>query len=306
MPLRPDLPERAPSVVVMLAAETVQTVQLAPVAPEDLPAVGAFLHAHLNPRLSAAEWTAALVPTWRVDAPNHGFLLRDEGRLVGVQVAFYADREVEGRVVRFCNLGAWCVLEPYRGHSLRLLRALLAQREHVFTDLSPSGPVVAIDERLRFRHLDTTTALVANLPLPGAPRARVVTDLDEIDRRLEGADRDLFRDHRAARAAHHVLLDAGGAGRCHVIYRRERRRGMRVFASLLHVSDPGLLRRCRSDLAAHLLTRGLPFTLTELRVVGHRPAGSVLLPHPRPKLVRGAVEPAAVDSLYSELALVPW
>ncbi|WP_244931736.1 hypothetical protein [Nocardioides sp. W7] len=281
------------------------TVRVAPIRPADLPEVGAFLHDHLNPRLSAAEWAVAAVPTWRVDAPNHGFLLRAGDRLVGVQLAFYAEREVAGRPVRFCNLGAWCVLEPYRGHGLRLLRAALAQRGHVFTDLSPSGSVVAINERLRFRRLDTTTALVANLP--GRRRARVVTDLDEIDRRLEGVDRVLFRDHRGAGAAHHVLLDAGPRGHCYVMYRSDRRRGMRLFATLLHVSDPRLLRRCRPDLARHLLARRLPVTLAELRVVGERPAGSVLLRHPRPKQVRGAeVSPDAVDSLYSELVLVAW
>ncbi|HTW16412.1 MAG TPA: hypothetical protein VMF51_14850 [Nocardioides sp.] len=284
------------------------TVRVAPVRAADLPEVGAFLHDHLNPRLSAADWAAAAVPTWQVDAPNHGFLLRAGDRLVGVQLAFYAEREVEGRTVRFCNLGAWCVLEPYRGHGLRLLRAALAQRGHVFTDLSPSGSVVAINERLRFRSLDTTTALVPNLPrLPGRRRARVVTDLDEIDRALDGAERALFRDHRRAGAAHHVLLDAGPRGRCYVMYRSDRRRGMRLFATLLHVSDPDVLRRCRPDLARHLLARRLPVTLAELRVVGGRPAGSVLLRHPRPKQVRGTeVSPDAVDNLYSELVLVAW
>ncbi|MEI5672939.1 MULTISPECIES: hypothetical protein [unclassified Nocardioides] len=279
-------------------------VRVSPVHRSDLPEVGAFLHDHLDPRLSAAAWAGAAVPTWPVAAPNHGFLLRAGDLLVGVQLAFYADREVEGREVRFCNLGAWCVLEPYRDRGLRLLLAALAQRGQVFTDLSPSGSVVAIDERLGFRHLDTTTALFPNLP--GLRRARVHDDPAEIERRLTGSDRAVLRDHRHARAVHHVLLEEPSGACCYVVYRPSRRRGLRLFASLLHVSDPAVLRRCRRDLARHLLARGLPFTLAELRVTGGRPAGSVLLRHPRPKLVRGDVPVEAVDDLYSELVLVPW
>ncbi|NPC97936.1 hypothetical protein HOQ23_14285 [Nocardioides sp. zg-DK7169] len=224
--------------------------------------------------------------------------------MVGAQLAFYAERPVAGNPVRFCNLAAWCVREEHRSQGLRLLRAVLAQRGHVFTDLSPSGSVVALNERLGFRHLDTTTALVANLP--GIGRGRVVTDLDEIDARLEGEQQRIFRDHRGAAGAHHVLVLAG-AEQCYVVYRRDRRRGLRLFATLLHVGDPDVLARHLGVLRRHLLARGLPVTLAELRVLGTRPAGSVLLEHPRPKMFRGPDVPAsAVDDLYSELTLVAW
>ena len=74
---------------------------------------------------------------WKVDAPNHGFMLRDGQRVVGVQLAFYSERLVAGRAERFCNLGAWCVLPEYRFHSIRLLMAVLAQDGYHFTSLSP-------------------------------------------------------------------------------------------------------------------------------------------------------------------------
>ena len=103
-------------------------IQLAPIRGADLANVGAFLHAHLNPRLSAREWADSMVPTWRVCAPNYGFLLRTKDRLVGVQLAFYSERAVDNQVAAFCNLGAWCVLEEYRSQGVRLLRAVLPSR----------------------------------------------------------------------------------------------------------------------------------------------------------------------------------
>ena len=63
------------------------------------------------------------------------------------------------------------MLEQYRLHGLKLLTSLLAQEGYHFTDLSPSGNVIALNERLGFEFLDTTTALVPNLPWPSVARS---------------------------------------------------------------------------------------------------------------------------------------
>src|SRR5262245_57720181 len=104
-----------------------------------------------------------MVPAWTVDQPNHGFLLRVSEHVVGVYLAFYSQRTINGRLEQFCNLAAWCVLEEYRSHGLRLTRALLAQKGYHFTDLSPSGSVIQLNTRLGFSHLDVATALIPNL-----------------------------------------------------------------------------------------------------------------------------------------------
>lgn len=285
-------------------------VQLSPICGTDLSEVGAFLHAHLNHRLSALEWADAIVPTWPVSSPNHGFLLRDEGRLVGVQLAFYSRREVDGEVVDFCNLGAWCVLEDHRSQGIRLVRAVLSQRGYHFTDLSPSGNVVPLNRKLGFESLDTTTALVPHLPVSRSRGARIVTDPRRIEGLLRGPDLAIFRDHRTAAAALHLLLVRGGE-HCYVIVRRDRRKGLPVFASALHVGHPELLREHLSLLGRHLLLHhGLVCTLLEVRLLGHEPHLSYRMTAPRPKMFRssrGAAIPAeAVDNLYSELALVAW
>ena len=73
---------------------------------------------------------------------------------------------VAGRVEQFCNMGAWCVLPAYRSHSIRRLIAMLAQEGYHFTCLSPSDRVRAITSQLEFRWLDTSAALIPNLPWP--------------------------------------------------------------------------------------------------------------------------------------------
>lgn len=280
--------------------------QVRPILREDLGAVGAFLNRHLNPSVSADAWAQAVEVPWPVDAPNHGFQLRLDGRIVGVHLAFYSERTIDGSPERFCNLGAWCVIDEYRSEGLRLLRTLLGQRGYHFTDLSPSGNVVALNERLRFTHLDTATALVPAIPWPTGRRTRVSSDPAVVERALAGRDLEIYRDHAGTAAARHLVILRGDRT-CYVIFRQDRRKGLPGFGTLLHVSDPELLRAALRPFAAHLLRHhGVLAVLAELRLVGARPPGSLPVRRPRPRMIRGTLPPDRIDYLYSELTCVAW
>ena len=284
------------------------TVSIDPITDNEVDEVARFLHATLNDRVSVAAWMRTIVPPWEVAAPNHGFLLRAGDRVVGAYLALYSDRVVAGTPRRFCNLAAWCVEEPFRAHGIRLARAMLRQRGYEFTDLSPSGNVVELNRRLGFETLDTTTALVPNVPLPVLPsRARVVVRPDELERLLDEPSRRIYRDHRHPSGVIHLGLTTT-AGICYVIARKERRKGLPLFASIVHVSDQRVFRAGAAALYRHLLLRhGALVTLAELRVVGVRPALSVLQRNPRPRMFRSSEVPAsAIDYLYSEVTCVSW
>jgi hypothetical protein len=246
-----------------------------------------------------------------VTAPNGGFLLESDGTVVGVYLAFYSQRDVDGSAQRFCNLGAWCVLPEHRFAGLRLLKALLDQPGFHFTDLSPSGAVVPLNQRLGFEFLETETALVPNLPWPTLPfsgRPRVSNDARVIEAALTGEDLRRYRDHVGARAARQLVVVDGDQA-CHVVFRRDRRRNLPLFATILHVSDPQLFARAWPAVRRHLLLRhGLPLSLVEARVVGWVPPRlSKVLPAHRRKMYRSdSLKPDQVDYLYSELVCVPW
>ena len=284
-------------------------VSVREIGPDDTDRVSRFLHAQLNPRVPVPAWAALLRPPWATDAaPNHGVQLVDaEEQVVGAYLAVYSTRAGGRR--RVCNLAAFCVVEEHRLHALRLVRSLLNQQGFVFTDLSPSGNVPAMNERLGFHHLDTTTRLVLNLPAPRG-RVRVTEDPAALQATLTGWDATVYRDHREAPAARHLLVDDGnGDGHAYLMYRRDRRKRLPVFASPLHVGgNAGVLERAWPAVGSHLLARGLAATLAERRVLGFTPAGpGRQLARPRPKMYRD--EPggdAAVDYLYSELTLLQW
>lgn len=291
-----------------MAVSTARAVRVAPITGEDVRRAAEFLHLNLNVRVPADRWARAVEVPWAVQAPNAGFMLLDGDSVVGVQLAFYSERTIEGRRERFCNLGAWCVEPAYRFHGLRLLKAALAQDGYHFTDLSPSGNVVGVNARLSFRSLNTTTALIPNLPWPTWPARRVVdSDPELIERTLTGHDLELYRDHAGTAAARHLVLIKDDEW-CYVIFRKDRRKKLRLFASVLYVSNPTLFYEMGRQFARHLLIHhGAVATLAEDRIVGRRPRPSLRLRSPRRKMFRSPrLEPAQIDDLYSELVCVSW
>ena len=283
------------------------SVELCEIAPADVGMVAEFLHVHMNSRVTAAAWASAVTPPWRVDSPNHGFMLKENGLVVGAYLAIYSDRVIDGHLERFCNLAAWCVLEKFRSHGLRLVHAMLAQQGFHFTDLSPSGNVVALNKRLNFRSFDTTTALVPNLPWPGPAHTRVTSDPEVIGRTLRDRDLEIYRDHVATSASRHIVVQRGDEY-CYLIVRRDRRKRLPVFASILYVSNIDLFEDVARAVFRHLLLRHRALaTLAEIRVVGIRPPMSIALMSARPKMYRSdRLRPEQIDYLYSELACLAW
>jgi hypothetical protein len=284
------------------------TVRLQPITDADVRPVAEFLHANLNGRVPADAWAKAMTVPWKVDAPNYGFMLIDSDRVVGAHLAFYSQRTIDGRPERFCNLGAWCVLPSHRLHSVRLLKALLGQDGYHFTDLSPSGSVIPLNTRLKFRFLDTATALVPNLPWPSWPGTGVVSsDPAVIEDTLTGDDLARYHDHADAAAARHTVLVRGGEW-CYVVARHDRRKNLPLFMSVLYVSNPALFASMAGRYFRHLLVhhRALA-TLAEPRILGRRPRLSYPLRAPRPKMFRSErLTAGQIDYLYSELVCVAW
>jgi hypothetical protein len=278
----------------------VRAVEVEPITDADIRTVAEFLHLQMSAALSVADWHRAMNPLWNFEQPNNGYLLRENGRVVGAYLALYSERMIDGRRRRICNLGTWCVADEHRASGLRLLRSLLRQQGYSFTDLTPIPNVVALNTRLGFAQLDTKTALIPNIPWPVRSRGvRVVDNAHEIDRLLRGREQRIYRDH-AGDPAHHVVLTRNDQ-RCHVMFRRNRYKRLPAV-TIIYVSDPDLFRICAPRFCRYLsLRHGILATLVEVRLIGHRPAGSVTVPGPRRMFLSDDLEPSQIDYLYSEL-----
>lgn len=282
-------------------------LKVAPVVDADLDRVAVFLNSYLNHWISPAAWRRTFDVCRRFSRPNNGMMLLDGESIVGVYNAYYSERAVRGRIERFCNLGGWCVLPPHRRSGPRLLRALLAQPGYHFSDLSPSGSVISINERLGFEYLDNRAALVPTHPWPWRPGS-ITSDPAILRSELDGPELQLYLDHATAAPVRHLLLRVDGE-KCYLVFRVDRRtKATGMLASVLHVGNPDVFRALLRPLLGRLLLQyGCVVMLVELRIIGGQPPGSILLKSFRPKMyLSPTLRPSDIDYFYSELVAVRW
>ena len=138
---------------------------LEPIRDEDLLDFCRFLTANLSAQRAPEQWADAFRHDWGVAKPNNGFLLRDEGRIVGGIGAIYAERTIRGRPEHFCNITSWCVLDAYRSQSMRLAMAVVSQPGYHFTDLTPTEVVSKTLQFLKFKPMNERQAVWPNVPV---------------------------------------------------------------------------------------------------------------------------------------------
>jgi hypothetical protein len=276
---------------------------LEPIRDEDLLGFCRFLSEHLSRERSAEEWTKAFRQDWCPNQPNHGFLIRHEGRIVGGIGAIYAERPVRGRAERFCNITSWCVLDAFRAQSMRLAMAVIEQPGFHFTDLTPTEVVSKTLQFLKFKPMNERHAIWPNLPWPFAWLAgiRVVTDAEQMGRLLAADDAKAFRDHCHLPWLSHMAVGRAGAW-CYVVWKRTRLRGI-TGAIIIALSDPDLFLRYRCALSSHLLVHhGLWYTRVESRLLQRLPTLCIEMSGYRNKVFKSDTLIAAdMSNLYTEL-----
>lgn len=284
-----------------------ERVVLSPIADDDIDRVAEFLQATMTSGVAASAWASAMRPSWPYPQPNHGFMLVQADRVVGAYLALYSAREIDGKSELFCNLAAWSVLEEHRSQSVRLLRALLKQKQYHLTDFSPSGSVIALNERLGFSYLDNRTTLVPCLPVAARRSTRVIVDAEKIERVLTGDVLQIHLDHRNS-PVHQLVLKQGDRT-CLVVFRRERFKRLRSFVTILYVSEPALFCEGLASLGGYLFRRKRVIGMfVEDRLAGGvRPRRSLRVTPPRHRMYKAnGIDPEQIDYLYSELTSVAW
>jgi hypothetical protein len=270
-----------------------------PVTEQTLPEFAEFLYANLSKDRNPQEWQVALRSNWGDEQrPNFGFVMREEGRIVGGIGTIYATRRISGREERFCNITSWCVLDAYRKQSMRLAMAVVEQPGYNFTDFSPTEVVGGVLRFLKFKPIDDRYTVILNLPLPFAA-GRVISEPSGIAAALTGDALQTYRDHTGFPWLRHVLVGDGSSW-CHVIYKPRSFKGL-PSADLIHVSDEAVFSRHIRRLTAHFLMQGMVSTHVETRHLKCNIQPSRIRSGFNPRLYLSAhLQEADIDYLYSE------
>jgi hypothetical protein len=260
---------------------------------------GQFLHTHLQARRSPEAWASGLASQWAAAPPNYGFVLRDAGAIVGGIGAYYADRVVQGRAERFCNITSWCVLDAYRQQSMRLAMALIAQPGYHFTDFSPTKVVGNTLKFFKFKELDARVAVILNLPGLAPAGVQLLHRLESIRTVLPPDALKIVDAHAAFPWLQQVVVGLPGRW-CHVIFKPRVFKGLPA-ATVLHVSDGDLFHQYFGRLSRHLLLRGFVSTHVECRALRRVPKPFAVRTGFNPKLyLSPTLNDADIDYLYSE------
>ena len=269
-----------------------------PLTAEMLPEFAAFLHAHLTAARSPQAWVEGLSKRWGMTPPNHGFVLRDAGKIVGGIGAYYAERTIKGQPERVCNITSWCVLDAYRKQSMRLAMTLVGQKGYHFTDFSPTKVVGGVLQFLKFRPLDERQAVIINLPWP-AIRSALISAPREMENVLQGDALRVYRDHAAFPWLRHVLIGTPNNW-CHVIYKLSRFKGL-PSAHVYYLGDPAVFERHYRRLARHFIFRGIASTHIECRFLSRNPWPSTVRSGFNAKVyLSPTLSDNDIDYLYSE------
>jgi hypothetical protein len=276
--------------------------------PADRNAIADYLAQHLQGAGGAARYRRFFEYGWIADAdkPDLGMLVEDDGRVKGFIGAIYGRRVIRGREHKLCNLNCWRVDEDVRMHSLVMLKKLVDRREHDFVCVSPSDRVTEVLKFFKFQELDQGKILFApgsGVPLdPRRWRVKVYDAKHGIEDHLDDEQRRVFRDHAPYRLVQWVI--ERGDRRCFAVMGR-RGRGARVFADVLHVSDPALFVETIGLLVPRLLvTLGTPLVGLDRRYAapaGVKPPRTIAYDKlRRPLYLSKTLGPTDLDALYTE------
>ena len=275
---------------------------LEPILDSDLPQFCQFLNEHLSSERSAEQWAQAFRQNWGVTKPNNGFLIRDQGRIVGGIGSIFAERIIRGKPEQFCNITSWCVLEAYRAQSMRLAMAVASQPGFHFTDLTPTAVVSKTLQFFKFKPMNERQAVWPNIPWPFSRfcGVRVITELDEIEKVLAAEDAKVFRDHRHLPWLRHAAVGRPGAY-CHIVWKPNCLKGV-PGAMVLAFSDAGLFLRYRLAIGSHLLGQGCLYTRVESRLLPRLPKLVLELAGFHNKVFRSdTLTEIDISNLYSEI-----
>lgn len=277
--------------------------ELRPVRATDVEAVCAFLGENMHRGMTKEQYRPIFQYPWDVERPVMGYLLEDEGRIVGFLGAIYSERPIGGRIERFCNLTNWCVLPEFRNESLKLMFAYLSQRKQTILSLSPSAESQKILRAMKYQLLDTFKLF--SVPLAHAwtmfGRGRLLWERNEIEAILDERQTKILEDH--ARTGCRFLAIQDGYRSCFIVSKKRKKQGL-WFTEILYVSDAELLRRYFERVKLHLLLkdRTLLLAVDERLLEGRLP---LMLPYRRATYYQSpSLKPREIDNLYSEIAVL--
>ena len=182
------------------------------------------------------QWKRLFSRHWCTNDDPIGYVLTDDGNIVGFFGVCISYRTINRGVHKFCNLSTWVVKEQFRNNSLALLFNILKMRNVIFTAFTPSATARDIYQALGFQELESR--FIALLPIPSTntfnAKYKLVFSQNKIAQIISDDHKVLLHDHLPFSSTNVVIQK--GEEYCLIIGKKTKKKRL-PFLQILYISD---------------------------------------------------------------------
>jgi len=249
-----------------------------------------------------AFWDRALARLQQRQAPpglpQYGYVLDNDGRLVGVLLLICTDVPSNGASHFRCNMSSWYVMPAYRSYAALLAQRATRHKNVTFFNVTPAPNTWPILEAQGFRPF----AIGRVLAVPWLNRSPFATRIEEImpgtqaDRDLDQIEIDLLLHHKAYGCLS-LICESDGQRHPFVFGLEQRRRYLHI-ANLIYCRNTAEFVRFAGPIGRFLARRGYLF----VEIQSNGPIAGLIGRYSdgRPKYRKGGDQIHPGDVAYSE------
>ena len=273
-------------------------------------AVAEFFHSLMNPNVPLQLWNNLLDQRWTASPASCAVIAEENGRIAGALTTVHADRQIDGRMVRTCNLSGMYIEKSHRGVGLgrKIAVEALADPGVEFTAYSTnqassatvmSAGMSALDRHRHVWFRDSDGAASA-----GKAAIEIAREHGEVVALMDAPLRRILDDH-AGMNIHPVAFQAPGGEICLVVFMIKMKGEDVTYYDALYISSLALFAEHARALASALLPAGDALMSVDSRFMdglNASPDATWEIRIPRAGLLADLAAPKA-DILYSEIPL---
>jgi hypothetical protein len=200
------------------------------------------------------------------DAPRYGYLLDNDGKLVGCLLLIYSTKMIDGKATTCCNVSSWYVDAEFRNYAALFASMTQKRKDVTYFNVTPASPTWPILEAQGFKTY--CRGLYFSLPAlsrgGGGMQVEAVTPDTASVPGMPDNELDMLKRH-AGYGCLSLVCRAAGAAVPFIFFPLRKRRGIIPLPALQlgFCRDIADYVRCAPAIGSYLLRRGRPVVILD-------------------------------------------
>ena len=189
------------------------------------------------------DWLNIFIDNFKSGKDYFGYILSDNDEIQGFIGLIFSKRQINNKVIKFCNIGNWIVKPEYRGNSIKMFLPILKLEDYILTNFTASPTVCTVLKSLKFKELGDKFFIIP--PLPNLSILRwwrnnynILYDAS-VEKYLNHEDSQIYSDHSHPNFNIKHILIQNDAEYCYIIAKKTFR-NLLPFLHIYYISNPKL------------------------------------------------------------------